>query len=77
MDAPVEILEVLRQSGASVTVSSYRKTPLQLAASKGQVETVKWLLDNGANPEEYSTYDHLDIFQFVDQISDQYVCLIY
>lgn len=48
-----DVAELERYLAADVDLSAYdydRRTALHVASSCGNVETVKFLLDNGANP---------------------------
>jgi ankyrin repeat protein len=52
----VEILELLVARGARIDADPYRGTPLVWATSCRRLDTVRWLLDHGADVNQCATF---------------------
>jgi ankyrin repeat protein len=57
LDTYYEVLDIIHQRGVDVNTKNYLgETPLMQAASKGNEDAVKWLLDHKADYKDANLY---------------------
>ncbi len=73
MNGHTEILQLLYQHTKSGEIKQYQHNIFNAAASNGQIECVKFLLDSGANPLELKGTTAYNNYEEVKVIFDQYI----